>query len=570
MYGAIKDGHRRSGRPKGEHASAINRLTSIRRYGAGLFLSLLAAFLIVGFQSSPASAHSEVVATSPENGAVLDTAPAMVTVTFTEPVSPVADQVRVFAPNGDRVDRGKSEASGSQIRMGFRSSGDGTYLVSYRVISADGHPVAGGFSFSIGEPSAAPPALAELGDDPTVKTAMSVMRYVGFTGLVLLVGAVGMLMLAWPARLSRQSPGRFTWLGVGLVGVSAVGELLLQVPFQLGGGLTEITGAGLWTVLDSRYGYAHLARIGLLVLAVPLIRSLIVHGHRRLQSVTLAGLLLVSLATWSLSGHPSASSVPWLSMGLDMAHLGAMSVWLGGLVVLVGFLLRRATREELGPLLPAWAKVAATSVVVLMAAGAIHALLQVRSVDALISTKYGLLVLAKVGILVVILAVASFSRKLVLSGGSQHRLQRLVSVELVFAAAVLAVTAVLVQTTPARNAAADGGVPEKPTSDRVSETLVSDLYELRVEINPIRVGPNKMRLTATAPNDKPLKVAEWKAAATLPGEDIPPIPVVVKPTTDDQATGEITLPTAGRWEFQFTLRISEIDQDTVRTEITVT
>jgi len=60
MYGAIKDGHRRSGRPKGEHASAINRLTSIRRYGAGLFLSLLAAFLIVG--------HCNVLPAVPSHG----------------------------------------------------------------------------------------------------------------------------------------------------------------------------------------------------------------------------------------------------------------------------------------------------------------------------------------------------------------------------------------------------------------------------------------------------------------------------------------------------------------------
>jgi copper transport protein len=572
MHGAVKRSFRRIPRPKGERAPAIwnvNSLMNLRRYGVGLFLGLLVAFLVVGFQSSPASAHSEVVTTSPDNGAVLDTAPSAVTVTFTEPVNPVADQVRVFAPNGKRVDRGEPKASGPQLRIGLQSVGDGTYLVSYRVTSADGHPVAGGFSFSIGEPSATPAALPGADDDPTVEAALSVMRYTGFTGLVLLVGSVGMLLLAWPARLSRQSPGRLAWIGVGLVVASAVGELLLQVPYQFGGRLTELNGGMLWTVLDSRYGYAHLARIGLVLFAVPLIRSLIAQGRRRLHGVTLGGLMLAALATWSLSGHPSASSVPWLSTALDMAHLAAMSVWLGGLVVLVGFLLRRATREELGPLLPAWAKVAATSVAVLMAAGVVHTAMHVRSVAALASTEYGLLVLAKAAILVGILVVASFSRSLVLRGGSQHRLQRLISVELVFAAAVLAVTAVLVQTTPTRTAAADGGVPDKPASGRVSETLASELYELRVEIRPTRVGHNEVHLTATTPDDKPLKVAEWKATAALPGQDIPPIPVAVKPMADDHATGEITLPTAGRWEFRFTLRISEIDQETVSTAVTV-
>ncbi|MGH3738335.1 MAG: hypothetical protein ACRDT6_22420 [Micromonosporaceae bacterium] len=140
--------------------------------------------------------------------------------------------------------------------------------------------------------------------------------------------------------------------------------------------------------------------------------------------------------------------------------------------------------------------------------------------------------------------------------------------ELTLAAVVLAVTSVLVQTPPARSDLA-GGAAAAPAED-VSRTLTSELFTLQMHLSPARAGQVTLHLTATTPAGAPLQVAEWKATAALPARDIAPIPITLTPGAGGQATGEVTLPASGRWRFTFTLRTSEIDQDTVRTTVSVT
>lgn len=541
------------------------RAVAPRRWLLAVLVGVTAGLGYGAVAASPAWAHAVLVSTSPANGTVLDAAPSRVTLTFSEPVAPVADQIRVIAPDGARADHGEPGTDGRAVRVGVHGAAEGTYVVTFRVISSDGHPVSGAFSFSVGAPSRAPAVAAAPRDDPAVYAAMAVLEYVGFAGVVLLVGALGVLLLGGPVPASRTTAGRLAWTGLGAVAVATVGALPVQVPHQYGGGLSRIDGAALWQVLDSRFGYAHLARLVLLAAAVPLIRRVVAGPVSRTEGVALAGLGTAALATWPLTGHPSASPVPWLSVTADLAHLAAMAVWLGGLVILVGLLLRRATRDELGGVLPSWSRVAGTAVAVLVAAGVVQAVIEVRTAGALVGTAYGRLVLAKAGILAAILAVAYFSRRLVLRRGSPDRLRRLVTVELTLAAVVLAVTAVLVQTSPARNDAAAA----KPTEE-VVRTLTSDLFTLRLHVSPTRVGTVTVHLTATGPGGAPLRVAEWKASAALPSRDIAPIPIALEPGDGGTATGRVTLPSAGRWELRFTLRTSEIDQDTVRTTVTVT
>ncbi|MEE3919931.1 copper resistance CopC family protein [Micromonospora sp. BRA006-A] len=188
------------------------------------------------------------MSSSPAASAVVPEAPAQVVITFSEGVRKVPGR------SGDRPRRlaGRPGRADFPGRRGHHpvdpSGGRGTYLVSYRVISADSHPVSGAFTYSVGAPSEPP---TDSGSDnranPVTETAVKVAKYAGYVGLLLLVGPALVLAALWPRRLSRRGPARLAWTGLGLLAAATVAEVWLQVPYVNGGGLFDVTGSGLVT-----------------------------------------------------------------------------------------------------------------------------------------------------------------------------------------------------------------------------------------------------------------------------------------------------------------------------------
>ncbi|WP_213456569.1 copper resistance CopC/CopD family protein [Rhizomonospora bruguierae] len=530
---------------------------------AGLALGALATLFA---PPAPASAHAALLRTSPAQGSVVSAPPAQIVLTFSEPVEAVPDKVKVIGPDGKPVDQGEPVVTGSDLSIAVRADTRGTYLVSYRVISADSHPVAGGFTYSVGAPSEPPTADVSPDVDPVIKAAIPTFKYLGYGGLVLVVGPVLVLAMLWPQRLSRRGPARLIWAGLGLVALSAVGGLLLQAPYATGAKVTDLSGAALSDVLASQFGTAHLVRLGVLAASVFLLRPLINGTQGKADYALLAILGVLGLGTWPLAGHPAASPLPAVSVVVDAVHLAAMAVWLGGLVMLGGFLLRQANERELGAILPVWSRWATAAVINLFLAGVVNALIEVNSVKALIDTGYGQLILAKTGLFALVMAVAWYSRRLVIRREGA-RLRPAVWVELGITAIVLALSANLVQTTPARTAETNASTPAQ--SDYVTGTLNSDLYQLQFDVDPARVGNNTIHLFAYDSVGNPKKVVEWKATAALSTAGVEPITVPMLRITDNHAIGDIQLPAAGQWEMRFTLRTSDIDQATVSTTVTI-
>jgi copper transport protein len=532
---------------------------------------VLCALAVLVLPAGPAAAHAVLLRATPAADSVVRAAPAEVVLEFSEPVRLVPGKIRVIGPDGKRADVGDPSVAGGTVNVTLRPGGPrGTYLVSYRVISADSHPVAGGFTYSVGAASATAIDQPESDDvDPFIRFALPVAKYLGYIGLVLLIGPAMVLALLWPQRLSRRGPARVVWTGVGLVTVSTAAGLLLQAPYTTGAPLTDLTGGELREVFGSQFGTAHLIRLvvlaGASLLLVPLLRGTSGTADRLL----LALLGVVAIGTWPLSGHPAGSPVPAVSVVVDGVHLASMAVWLGGLVMLIAFLLRRADERELGAILPIWSRWAAAAVGALVLAGIVQALIEVRTPSALFGTAYGRLVLAKVGLFAVVMAVAAYARLQVrrqLAADQPAPLRRAVSVELGIAAVVLAVTAVLVQTTPGRTtgdtAAAAADLP-------FTATVNSSLYSLEVDVDPAQVGRNDVHLFAYAPDGAPLPVVEWQARIALPAAGVEPLDVPLLKLTDNHATGQIAVPTAGDWELRLTLRISEIDEATVSVTVPI-
>ncbi|MBB4694980.1 copper transport protein [Actinoplanes abujensis] len=537
------------------------------------------AGLLVGFfavllgPAAPASAHAVLVNSDPGNGTIVPDAPNKITLNFSESVNLLSGKIQVLAPDGSRADQGDPTASGGTVTIPLRSGGGrGTYLVSYRVISADSHPVGGSLTYSVGAASAAPTAtLDDVTVDPVVRTLIPIGKYLGYAGLVLLIGPTLVLALLWPHRLSRTGPGRLVWTGIGLILFSTLVAIWLQAPYSTGSGLFDVRVGDLREVLGSTFGAIMLVRLGVICAAALLLRPMLRgSGADSKTDLALLGVLgVAAIATWPLTGHPTASPVAGVSVVVDAIHLAAMSVWLGGLVMLVGFLLRKADQRELGAILPIWSRWAATSVAALIVAGVIQALIEVSSLSGLFNTTYGRLILVKVGLVGIVLGFAWYSRRLVQSKAAEESprgLRRIVAVELAITAVVIGVTSALVQITPARSATASETVA---TSSTITKTLTDQRMAVQIDIFPATVGNNSIHLYAYTPDNKPLTVVEWTATAALPGKGIEPIEIPLLRITDFHAVGDIALPSAGEWTFKITARTTEIDQSTLSTTATI-
>lgn len=549
---------------------SVDRRGALRAV-AGLFFGVILALLT---PAAPASAHAALVGSDPANGTVVPDAPNRVTLTFSESVQLLSGKIQVISPDGTRADQGDPTSNGSAITIPLRSGGGrGTYLVSYRVISADSHPVAGSLTYSVGAASA-PPSEDAIPEtiDPVVQVLIPIGKYIGYAGLVLLVGPVLVLALLWPHRLSRVGPAKLVWTGLGMIAGSTLIGLWLQGPYATGTGLFGASIDDFKEVLGSTYGAVMLVRLGVICAAAFLLKPLLRgEGGESKADLALLGVLGVALmATWPLTGHPTASPVAGVSVVVDAVHLASMSVWVGGLVMLVAFLLPRADERELGAILPIWSRWAFSAVGALVVAGVVQALMEVGSFSAFFSSLYGQLIVVKVILVSGAVGAANASRVQVarkLAASNPRPLRTAVLTEIACLVAVLGVTSALVNVPPPRTAqAAETG----QTATTVTQTLRNDTMSLRVDVFPAGVGNNSIHLYAYTLDNKPLPVVEWTATAGLASANIEPIEVPLLRITDIHAVGDIALPQAGTWTFKFTVRTSDIDRSTLTMEVKVT
>jgi copper transport protein len=523
--------------------------------------------------AAPASAHAAMLAATPEPGSVVASAPSEITVTFTEGITPVPDRTQVLAPNGKRV-TGLVTATGSTLRIQVRRADQplGTYLVSYRIVSGDSHPVGGAMTFSVGAPSARPPESDPGSVHPSVTAAVPTIKFIGYAGLTLIIGPALLLALLWPRRLSRRGPLLLVRAGVIGTAAATLAALWTQAPNSSGAPLWDVSVTELADVLASPYGVILLSRLAVLAAAAALLPPVLHGTGKRWQGVALLVLGAAGLTTWPLTGHAAESPLVGAIVAADVVHIAAMAVWLGGLATLGAFLLRGAHPRVLGVILPVWSRWAALAVVWLVGAGMVQAVVQVGSVGALWSTGYGRILLAKVAILAGVLVAAAFARRLVhraqLGTGGVAQLRRTVGTEVAATVLVLGLSAVLVQVTPGRSAT---GERAASTEKGTSQTLTSDLFTLQFSVYPVELGENNTVHGFTyTPQGKPLPAAEWTVTTRLQGQDLEPASAPMLPMTPrNDAVGSLTFPLPGTYEVSFTVRVSEIDQATVRTTITV-
>ncbi|MBH1934759.1 copper resistance protein CopC/CopD [Streptomyces sp. AV19] len=602
---------------------------------AALLGTLAAALLcVLTAGAGTASAHAALTATDPRQGSVVPTAPARIELTFSEGVLLGADSVRVLDPKGTRVDAGKpvhtdgrSETAAVALRPGIA---DGTYTVAWQAVSADSHPVAGAFTFSVGAPSRTTAEVAVAGTDPVVGTLYDIARYAAYAGFALLVGGC---VFAGACRAARpvQKLAVGGWITLF---VSTAVLLLLRGAYTGGKGPGSVLDlALLGDALSTKPGAAMLTRL-LLLSAAAVFLALLFGSYTREGAPPLrdrpsvacglaAGGTVVAAglaATWAAAEHASQGVQPWLAMPVDVAHLLAVGVWLGGLAALLAAL--RADDALPREAVRRFSRLAFGAVCVLVVTGLYQSWRQVGSWSALTGTDYGRWLLVKVALVAAMVASAVFSRRwtarladgvrpsgprtgtpaartadsperaaqlarqraaVAKAAGKRRRdadpgrsgLRRSVLTEAAVAVVLLAVTTVLTTTQPGRAEAGQeraGRTGGSSAPARTGPAVVTVAYDTggtggrgtaRITLGPGRSGANTVDVALTDPAGKPVDVPEAAVSFTEKEKSVGPLRVPLERVSAGRlrASG-FQLPMAGRWQLTLTVRTSEIDQVT--------
>ncbi|MBM7516689.1 copper resistance CopC/CopD family protein [Nocardioides nitrophenolicus] len=523
-----------------------------------------------------AQAHARPIGTLPADGQVVATAPEVLTVSFDEPVALAPEGNRLLAADGSEVPARFAVRDRLLTVTPEAPLADGTHVVAWRVVSTDSHPVAGGFTFSVGAASASAPAVPVAPEQREVRLAQAVATTLQYAGVLGLAGLACVAILLAPVGLRRHPPVALAWrrAAVALAGLGGLGAALgvpLAAVWESGRPLDAVlTGATWATAARSSTTLAALIVIGAALVAVLGLRS----TRRGADGVALAA-AAVALSALVLVGHTRSYGPVWVVLGADLVHLAAAALWWGGLVA-VGLALGvrpRARAALRAGLVARFSTAAAGSVVALVVAGVALYWRIGHSLGGLVDSGYGRTILLKSALVLPVLGLAAWNRwwllpRTVRSDESRALglLTQTVRVEALVLACVLAASGALVQQTPP--ARAEQPAVHPPTERRI-ELDLDDGLRASVVLAPGRTGVNGVRVRVVDDAGAPVALDDPPALSfRLPDADLGPLR---RPVSDAAGTWEATVDLAlsGTWEVALAVPLSPFEQPVVTGRIEV-
>jgi copper transport protein len=476
-----------------------------------------------------ASAHAYLVNTVPAASVTVNTPPPTVALTFDEAVEPRFALISVTDVNG------RSETSGTLRRapsnpdtlvVPLQRLGEGWYLVYWRAISVDGHPVQGAFTFAVG-PNAGPApqfTVPHISQTAT-STPLLVARWAVFLTVMSAIGLFVLRMLIAPPLVRRVEETNLRALSLAFVVASLLGLIALPAyleestavdslrSFWAFGGLVP-----LWRTTAFGRGYLKMELCFALFCVAAWVALWVdrPRGQRRTIASLLAltGGLLAAAAALVLpgaAGHAAQTSPRGLTVFLDWLHLVCGSVWLGGLIgMLVLWRSLPVARRVAGLVVavPRFSNVAFVTVVLLLGTGIGETVVHLPVLAALWQTSYGKVILIKIALLAATLPLAGLNLLrtkpgLIAAGGQAtlgvqpaRLLRRLVGGEALLIAGAVFAAALLSSLAPPPPAfAQQESAQAKVGPGRVSTTLTRNGYTVQLVVSPNRAAaPNTFAL----------------------------------------------------------------------------
>jgi copper transport protein len=587
-----------------------------------------AAIALLVTVANPAGAHATVSSSTPGDHEHVATAPKLVSIQFSEPVSIKLGGLTVIDAKGNRVDNGdNSQPTSDRLESTLKPNlGDGTYVANYAIISADGHAVRGSVIFGVGNGSLSDVSTLATTTDPKLDALSKVGQFLTYLGVMLAAGLAFFAAFIFGDGPERPRLARLTRIAVAIGAAGIALTVLSQAALETGNGLgsffdTAVAG----TVLSEGLGWQCGVQIaGLIACLISLTPTSTVSS----KALALYG-GVAATGSFVLFGHATQSPHPWLTEAADVVHVAVGALWLGGLVGLA--LVVRSRLRTTAPTVPAdgpsptddrplgrppaagpgtatavldrtevgtrtevetevetqadepfrstiavvdrFSSAAAISVALLTAAGLTLGIIEVGSVSNLVSTSYGQLVIAKVVVVAFILAMAAYNRYRLLprlgataddTRAGLRSLVRALRFEALGIVAVLAITAVLANTTPSAS------LPAPPTPFAATSTVANT--NLSLSISPNQAGSNQADVQFTDASGAPVDTVQAVGLyLTLPAKNVGPLVEdmpKVGPGHYQLSTPDLSI--AGDWTVTLQVRVDEFTQKDVDFRDTVT
>jgi copper transport protein len=481
-----------------------------------IILAVLGAGLLVVVAGGPAAAHALLRRSEPASGALLQTAPTKVVITFTEPPDPSLSLIHVLDENGKEVEQGKAEpvpGEPLQLQVALPSLADGVYTVTWRTVSeTDGHVTGSSFAFGVGV--APTGAVASPGtvlpSTPSPSSLAAVGRWGLTAGLALLLGGAVLGLWVFGGRLAASG-----WVLVASWLIGAIGLTLMTVAER------STVGVSYGTLLRSSAGEQLIRQgIGLSVLAIAVIVAAV--RPERLQLILLALGAAAVMLLHAQAGHAGSESPVWFNVGVQWLHLLAVGVWVGGLAWVLLGIKSSGPSERTG--VGRFSFIAGIALAVVAVTGVVRAIDEIGGLGAwrrLFETSFGVTLLIKVGLFAGLVALGARNRYVNVPAVSQRgervrSLRRTVGGEVALAVGIFGVTGVLTQLPPAAHVVA--ATSPAPAQVVATGTDFATSARVRLTLTPGTVGPNHFEARiADYDSGAPLQAGSVTLKFSLPG-----------------------------------------------------
>lgn len=477
----------------------------LRRLATITAVAVVAVFVL----PAAAQAHSFLIRSQPEAGARLAKAPAAMQLYFSEAFVRGSERVTLRRPDGQQIKLATATSHGAMIAQPLPRNLRGVFIVSWRVLSDDGHISLGEFAFAAGSAAALPTTSNGGAGTSWSEVAAS---WLVFVGLALALGGLLSERIVWRRRPADGVAAAPVAIGLAAAIVGALIELVLLAGNQRGGGfLAGLHGQALSDALGTRPGKLTLTLlIALAFAAIPL----------QLRWLRLAAILplLAAVIAIAARGHSGTSGTSW-AVAADALHLAAVAAWLGALAHLVLIVARAPdTRPALVESTRRYSRLALPTVLVVLASGVLTAIPEFRSVNAVVSSGYGQTLLVKAALIGVALLLALAARQRALAGNPTLRLpllRRLTLIEASTLTIVLVVAAVLANAAPPRApAAAEAAATLGPPPVASPAVQLAELAGQLVV--GLTAGERELQFTVVPPGTQPAGKLTLTADARRP------------------------------------------------------